>query len=50
MTQQREQLLIFQMELTKPCQPYGEDLLPASVSLPASPEVFSLNPPHLVVL
>lgn len=49
-TQQREQLFIFQMELTKPCQYYGEDLLPGSTALPASPEVFPLNPPHLVTL
>jgi len=49
-TQQREQLFIFQMELTKPCQYYGEDLLPGSTSLPVSPEIFLLNPPHLVTL
>lgn len=47
-TQQREPLPMFQMELTKPCQPYGEDLLPGSTPLPASPEVFPLNPPHLL--
>lgn len=49
-TQQREQLFIFQMELTKPCQYYGEDLLPESTSLPVSPEIFPLNLPHLVTL
>lgn len=38
------------MELTKPCQHYGEDLLPGSTSLLVSPEIFPLNPPHLVTL
>lgn len=49
-TQQTEQLFIFQMELTKPCQRYGEDPLPGSTALPASPEIFPPNPPQLGTL